>query len=475
MSYKILLINPIAKDEAAYIRIGRCQTQAQPGIECWPPVDLALISSALKEVCGVNDVQLYDAQIDRDYQAMMQYIIVEAPDIIVLNCTTPTFIRDIELAKEIKIHKSDSFIIFFGLHATARPMEIMKSLYVDCCVIGEPEDAIQSVIGYYISTGIKQFDTIDNILYLSGDNEIIETKRCDSKARVFLSQFPDRSLVNNQHYKLQYNNKPFTIIQTSRGCPNKCIYCTASLYSPKYVSRTVDSVICEIEQCIEIYKIRNFMFLSDTFTADRKWVEKFCKVILEKKINIKWMSNTRVDKIDYPLAKLMKSAGCWIVSLGIESSDENILKIVKKNITSQQIQQAVNDLHSAKIKTIGYFMLGLPGENKESMHKTIQFSKSLPLDYAYFYHTTPFPGTALYEMAQQNDWLVTRDWNQYAHGKKVLLTYDNLPIKDIERAMKSAYRKFYYRPQRIIKQINTIRSIKVFYNNICAAVNLLHK
>ena len=185
MKYKVLLINPIANDKAAYIRIGRCQTQAQPGIECWPPVDLALIGASLKLLRGVNDVQLYDAQINRDYQAMLQFISNYVPDIIILNCTTPTFFNDIELAKDIKNQKGDSIVIFFGLHATARPMEIMNSLLVDCCVIGEPEDAIQSVIEQYISTGKKEFGNIENILYLSNDNEIIDTKRNAHKAHVF--------------------------------------------------------------------------------------------------------------------------------------------------------------------------------------------------------------------------------------------------------------------------------------------------
>lgn len=475
MKHKALLINPIADDEAAFIRIGRCQTQAQPGIECWPPIDLALIGSALRGVYGVNDIQLYDAQVTRDYQAMLQFLFHEAFDIIILNCTTPTFFSDVELAKKIKTQKKDSFIIFFGLHATARPIEIMESLSVDCCVIGEPEDVIQSVVEHYINTGKDKLRHIDNILFLSDDNIIIETKRSEQKLHIFLSQFPDRSLLNNHYYKLQYNNKPFTIIQTSRGCPNKCIYCTTSLYSPNYVSRTVDSVIGEIEKSVEEYEITNFMFLSDTFTADRKWVEEFCRKMIKRKVNVRWMSNSRIDKIDYPLARLMKDAGCWLVSLGIESSDENILRNVKKNITRYQIKQAVNDLHLAKIRTIGYFMFGLPGESKESIYNTIHFSKSLPLDYAYFYHTTPFPGTVLYEMAQRNHWLVTNDWNQYAHGKKALLIYESLTVTEVQKALKDAYRTFYFHPKRIMKQISTIHSLKVLTNHIRVAINLLLK
>lgn len=475
MKHKILLINPISSDEKAFIRIGRCQTQAQPGIECWPPVDLALIATTLREVNGVSDIQLYDAQIDRNYERMLQFIEDETPQIIILNCTTPTVFSDIELAKWIKKENKDCLIIFFGLHATARPLDIMESSFVDCCVIGEPEDTIPLVVKHYIEAGNNDFMGVNNIFHLSKGNEIIETRRNQNVSHSFLYQMPDRSLIDNHFYKLQYNNKLFTIIQTSRGCPNQCIYCTTSLYSPHYVCRTVDSVLTEIKECIRKYKIKNFLFLSDTFTTDRKWVEEFCYRLIREKVEICWMSNSRIDKIDYSLAKLMKASGCWIMSLGIESYDESILRRAKKNITRAQIIQTVNILHSAKIKIIGYFMFGLPGESKESICNTINFSTSLPLDYAYFYHTTPFPGTILYEMAKKNHWLITSDWKQYAHGKKALLAYDGLPVKDIEKYVRKAYCKFYYRPRQIIKQLLTIRSIKVLVNNIRAAFNLLHK
>ena len=247
------------------------------------------------------------------------------------------------------------------------------------------------------------------------------------------------------------------------------------MYSAHYSCRSVESVLEEIKECIKKYEIRDFLFLSDTFTANRKWVEEFCNKLIFEKIQIRWMSNSRIDKIDYSLAKLMKESGCWIVSLGIESYDENILRRAKKNINRHQIVQTVNILYSVKIKTIGYFMFGLPGESKESIGNTIKFSLSLPLDYAYFYHTTPFPGTVLFEIAKKNHWLLTVDWTQYAHGKKVLLAYDGLSVKDVERAVRKAYCKFYFRPRQVINQLSTIHSIRVLFNNLKAMFNLLSK
>ncbi len=475
MNYKILLINPISSDKKTYIRIGRCQTQAQPGIECWPPVDLALIGTALKKINNVSNVVLYDAQRENNYKKMYPYIKNEAPQIVILNCTTPTVFSDIEVAEQIKKDNKECLIIFFGLHATARPLDIMKSSFVDCCVRGEPEDTISLVVRDYIEKGKRDFGSIYNIVYLSKENEIIETKRKEVKSSDFIHLIPDRSLIDNQYYKLMYNNKPFTIIQTSRGCLNNCIYCTASMYSAHYSCRSVESVLEEIKECIKKYEIRDFLFLSDTFTANRKWVEEFCNKLIFEKIQIRWMSNSRIDKIDYSLAKLMKESGCWIVSLGIESYDENILRRAKKNINRHQIVQTVNILYSVKIKTIGYFMFGLPGESKESIGNTIKFSLSLPLDYAYFYHTTPFPGTVLFEIAKKNHWLLTVDWTQYAHGKKVLLAYDGLSVKDVERAVRKAYCKFYFRPRQVINQLSTIHSIRVLFNNLKAMFNLLSK
>ncbi len=477
MSTRILLLNPVDSNNLPHIRVGRCQTQGQPGIAYWPPIDLALISSAIKQECKSTEIFLYDAQINKNYQEMILFIISVSPQIVILNCTTPTFFSDIELAKYIKFQNEKIFIIFYGLHATVLYDEILETGFVDVCVIGEPEETICSIIQHYIEFGSKYewLKKIVNVAYLSYNREVILSEKCEKRSNLFLSLIPDRSILANTEYRLQYNNEPFTIIYTSRGCPYSCIFCTSSIYSHKYFSRSVDSVIREIIQCITDYNIRNFMFLSDTFTTDRQWVLRFCEEIIQRNICIKWVSNSRVDTIDSALAVRMKRAGCWLVSLGIESANEMILKNAKKNISLCQINDAISIFKAVNIKIIGYFVFGLPGETKESIKETMEFSKKAGLDYAYYFHATPFPGTELYEMAQEKGWLITQNWRRYGHGEEVLINYNHISQKELRNAVKHAYRSFYFRPRTILMQMHSIQSWKVFCNNIQAAISLLKK
>lgn len=477
MRNKVLLINPVVADHKMFIRMGRCQTLSQPGIDKWPPVDLALIAASIEDVCGKENIILYDAQLDKYYSKMWQTIVEINPKIVILNCTTPTFNSDIALAKRIKEFTNDSLIIFFGLHATARPQEIMNSKVVDCCILYEPEDKLRAIVTTYLQRGSKSFDDVNGIFYLSNNDEIVETQTPITRNlnHSFLNRRPDRSLIKNEKYKLQYNNLPFTIIQTSRGCYNNCIFCTAPLYSDNYEVRTVESVLVEIDECINKYKLHQFMFLSDTFTTDRKWVEDLCQSIIQRKYNIKWMANTRADKIDYSLAKLMKDAGCMFLSIGIESSNDKILKNARKNISVLDVVNAVNNIKLAGIESIGYFIFGLPGETKESIYDTIRFSKSIPLDYAYFYYATPFPGTKLFKEAKENHWLISENWDKYEHGRRVLLLYPNLSRRILKRSVRKSYLSFYFRPKRILKQIYSIRTLSSLYNNIRAALSLFNK
>lgn len=472
MSCRVALINPISKDEVPFIRIGRCQTHVQPGIGIWPPIDLALIGGELKKINGISDVWLYDAQIDGNYYRMVEKILIYSPSIVIINCTTPTQKSDIGLASIIKRKIKDVLIIFYGMHVTVKSEEVLKSGVVDCCVLKEPETTIKELCSKYIKSKMSEFGDVKNIsTYIN--NKISKPIYEKINNEVFLNSYPDRSLINNENYRLHFNNRVFTIIQTSRGCKNRCIYCTSSIYTPRYYTRTVDAVIDEIKEIYYKYKIKDIMFLSDTFTADKEWIIELCKKIIDLKLNLNWCANSRADTIDYEIASWMKKAGCWLISLGIESGDKHILNTAKKNIKLEDIRSAVNILKHTGIYSIGYFMFGLPGETIHTIKKTIKFARSLPLDYAYFFLATPFPGTRLYDMAVKNKWLITEDWEQYSHGRNCLLKYDNLDINDLNNSVKKAYIEFYLRPTWILSQLKNVKSLGIFINFLKAGKSLL--
>jgi radical SAM superfamily enzyme YgiQ (UPF0313 family) len=146
--------------------------------------------------------------------------------------------------------------------------------------------------------------------------------------------------------------------------------------------------------------------------------------------------------------------------LGIESGDEAILKNIKKGTTIEDARKSVNLLQKTGIKSIGYYMFGLPGETPETIEKTITFSKELDTDYAYFFIATPFPGTEYFEVARREGWLISQDWRRYRQGASNLISFEALSGDEILQAVPRGYLSFYLRPARIMKECREIKNMK---------------
>lgn len=473
---RVLLINPISQQGELVIRTGRCQIKCLPGIGVYPPIDLAYIATSLQKDYRIV-VNIHDGAISGEYSSILAKIIDYKPELVIMNCTTPTLKEDQKLAEDIKQINSNIIIAVFGLHASVQPEDVFLCnglrTNVDCILQNEFEiTAFELCQAMMNNQGI---DKVKGITYCDNDGHIYKSLR-EENTNLDVLGFPDRGLIDNHYYKLQYNNEPYTIIQTSRGCANSCIYCTATvLENKKIAQRSVDSVIEEIKCIINNYGIKNVMFLSDTFTASKKWVKELCQKIIENKIDLKWMANSRVDKIDLETAQLMKRAGCWIVSLGIESANDDILKRAKKNTTVAQINDALQIFKKAKIKTIGYFMFGLPGESQTTIKNTIRFARKSSVDFGYFYIATPYPGTEFYKLAVANKWLKSKDWSRYFNGDADVIEYPNLSSHDMKLAVKQAYFWFYFNPIRIINRLTEIRSTFLLKKYIEIATSIIKR
>lgn len=473
---KVLLINPISSRNEITIRTGRCQAKCLPGIGVYPPIDLAYIATSLKKDCRIQ-VEIYDGAVSGIYFDVLNRVTEYSPDVVIMNCTTPTLKDDIALAEDIKAIKPDTVIAIFGSHASVRPKDIFMNKgqrsYVDYILQNEFE-----ITAYEMCKALLEkakMDEVEGITYCDYNGLIHKSLRKETTNLDVLG-LPARELLDNNFYKLQYNNETYTIIQTSRGCSNSCIYCTATLLPNKMLAyRSTDSIIEEIKVVINEYGIENVMFSSDTFTASRQWVIELCQKIIDSDIKIKWMANSRVDKLDLEMAQLMKKAGCWIVSLGIESANDSILKNAKKNITVEQVEQALWVLRKAQIKTIGYFMFGLPGENITTINKTIRFASQSSVDYSFFYIATPFPDTELYKLSIANHWLKSKDWSRYFSGDADVLEYPDLSSSDMKNAVKRAYFYFYFNPKRIFNWLIEIRSLFLLKRYMEIAISIIKK
>ena len=298
-----------------------------------------------------------------------------------------------------------------GTHVTVASGEALREPGLDIVIRGEPEKIILELC----SKGLSNREAVRGISYKQQSGEIAHNLSED-----FLK--PDEIPAPAWHcmdtgpYRLPLKGRPFLIVSPSRGCPYSCSFCTAPIYyGNRLRERPVEKVIDEIERNASRYGVKDFFIWSDTFTANNNYVRQFCRAIGERNLQVSWTCNSRVDTVTGDLLQVMRDAGLWMISFGIESSSDHVLERAGKRITADQSSKAVRSAHRAGIKTAGHFIFGLPGETEKTMIETLELALELPLDIAQFYAAVPFPGTRLHDEALRNGWLTGR------RGRKVLL------------------------------------------------------
>ena len=205
--------------------------------------------------------------------------------------------------------------------------------------------------------------------------------------------------------------------------------------------------------------INNIHMYSDLFTVNRDQVMELCQRMIDEKINIRWTSNSRVDYVDEEMLKLMSKAGNWLISWGIESGNEQILKHAHKGAYPETAKRALAWAHNAGIKNWGYFIIGLPGETETTIRQTIEFAKKLPLDIALFHVAAPYPGTPFFFEVVENGWFRpgTR-WEQVDMDKGTVLDYPDLPAERLLFWQKRAFREWAFRPGPMLTYLKMLFS-----------------
>jgi radical SAM superfamily enzyme YgiQ (UPF0313 family) len=284
--------------------------------------------------------------------------------------------------------------------------------------------------------------------------------------------FPARELLPmDKYFSAGAKQTPSDYILSSRGCPYQCIFCADHLvHGRKFRFRSPENIIKEVEE-LEKRGIKDFDFVDDNFTLLIERVEKFCDIMTEKGLNkkISWRctSGLRVDRITFDLLKKMKEAGCYMVSLGIESGNDEILRKMRKNIDLNKVRQAIKWCNKVGIETRGLFMFGNLGENKKTMQDTINFAKSLDLDTATFHITIPFPNTDYWNIIKKEGEIYPKNYRDYIAYGNVIFKHGDLDEKILLKMQKKAHREFYFRPKIIfkaIKNINSFDKLKLYFN-----------
>jgi radical SAM superfamily enzyme YgiQ (UPF0313 family) len=224
-------------------------------------------------------------------------------------------------------------------------------------------------------------------------------------------------------------------------------------------------VLDEIEYDIKLFpQLKEIMFEDDTLTLKRYYerLERICRGILDRRIKISWSCNARPDIQDFSILKLMKRSGCRMLCVGFESGDEKILANIKKGISIGMMKNFARLCRKAGISIHGCFVIGSPGENMDSIKKTIRFASELPIDTVQFSGLCPYPGSEFYNWCKKNNHIIAKDWKEWVDEKgeqRTIIDYPHLSCKDMNKAIDKSLYSFYLRPRYILSQVFRLKSI----------------
>jgi anaerobic magnesium-protoporphyrin IX monomethyl ester cyclase len=301
--------------------------------------------------------------------------------------------NSLNIAKSLR--KNGKLLIVGGPLPSVYPENFLGEF--DIVVRGEGEQTMLEIVQF--NRGEKELSQIPGIVYNGLNRKIVYNPPRKLISNLDSIPLPSRDLFDNKAYMNYYQQTHghlITSIISSRGCPYHCDFCSKPVFGDSYRERSAKNVLDEIEDVLS-YGYEYVFFQDDCFTLNQKRVEEICNAILDRKIKIGWYCLSRVDAINQEMLSMMRQAGCKQIFFGIESGNNSVLKMMKKEFTIEQTRKAVELTAASEIKTGAFFILGYPGETDETILNTIQFATSLPLDYLSFTLPYPIPGTGLYK------------------------------------------------------------------------------
>ena len=415
-----------------------------------PPLGIAYMAGVLQE--NNIDVEILDASAeDMDFKDVEKELLKRKPDLVALTALTPTIGRALETAQVVKETLPDSIVVMGGYHPTFNFIETLEDENVDIVIRGEGEYIMLNLV-QALENQSSLHDVKGIVFEDKNSKEIVVNPEAPLIQDLDELPFPALNLLPMKKYRLLDMDTHMTTMITTRGCPMQCSFCSsAAMHGKKIRERSVENIVDEIEYLKTNYDIDTIAFMDDTFTLKKRKVMAICDEILKRNIEIMWGCTSRVDTLDEKLLKKMKEAGCITIFIGVESADQQQLDNMCKNTTIAKIENAFKIAHKLKIRTIASVALGMPGDTKEIMNKTVKFVHKLKPNYAIYSLATPYPGTRFYKEAFEKNLIKIKDWSKYTLIHPILETID-CSLNDMRKIQAKAFMKFYLRPHYIIRQ-----------------------
>ena len=449
----ILLINPYSQES-----FGTNEATVEV------PIGLLSLASFL-ESKGIK-VGFLDANAQQwPQQRVVDFVNNTAPKTVGISVNIFSFLQAIRYTEEIKRISKDITVVWGGPQPTIDPELCLERSKVDFIVIGEGEltlfESLECILGK------ESFRDIKGIAYRQ-DNGIkinLPRERIGDLDSLPLPAY--HRLPNLRYYKSRARKIPFMGIMTSRGCPFNCIYCSKAVFKNRITMRSPKNIITEIDLLVNKYHIKQIDILDDNFTTNKRRVEQLCELLISRnyKICINLQSGIRADNVDEALIRKLKTAGVFKVGLGVETGNQAIASEIGRELDLDKVLVASRLARKYGMIVIGFFMIGLPGDNEQTLQETIDFAIKMNPHMANFTMTIPFYGTELYRLIEREGKFLfdTREGVTYGfYAAKAYYELGNLTTDLMVKYYRNAYRKFYFRFTKAIDILCTVRSFREF-------------
>jgi len=448
---KIILIQP---PDPAGMRILR-DHMGRFGVKSFkydllPPLNLAYSASLLEK--NGFEVEILDCQASELKKSKaVKKVSKRHPDLIIVNTSGISASNDLDFTDELKI-ATDTFVGVIGPYIDYYPGNVFSN-NIDTVIRGEIEYTILELAKKIPLNKIKG-------ITFKKDDKIIKTPDRELIKNLDELPFPAYHLLPMKKYSYWYLPKtPFTTFQSSRGCPFGCIYCPYTVgFGGIWRGRSVENVLSDLMLLKEKYRIKSVLFRDQIFTLNMKRAEEICHDMSKEGLDIEWRCETRADRLSKNLMIKMKDAGCVGIHMGIESGDPDLCKTIAKiGLNLNKVKEIFHYAREIELNTRAFFIIGLPGETKETVKKTLRFAREIKADDYLFNSVTPFPGTKLYEIAEKKGWIKDKNWENFVVNEAVMRN-DNLTEDEIRNFVKKANEEF---SRTNIKPILNRRGFKI--------------
>ncbi|MGQ9599809.1 MAG: B12-binding domain-containing radical SAM protein [Anaerolineae bacterium] len=409
-------------------------------------------AAAVLERAGL-EVRLIDAIAEgKDPPSFLTAVEEYAPDLALLETSTPSIDSDLALGQAIKDCVPGVRLALSGPHVSALPIQTLETApQVDFILVGEYEYTLRD-----LAICLKEGGDLGQVLGLvwrEADRTVRLNPRRPLIANLDELPWPARHLLPMQNYCDSFAGLPMPGLPmwASRGCPFRCIFCVwpRVMYGGQtYRVRDPIDVVDEMEQTAQQYNMRSVSFDDDTFDIGKPRILTLCREITQRNLRLPWTAMARADTADREMLEAMAEAGLYAIKYGVESGVQELVDAADKSLDLSKVKETVRITKDLGVKVHLTFTLGLPGETEETIRRTIDFAAQVDPDSVQFSIATPYPGTVYYEMARQNGTLVARNWTDFDGADQAVVRTATMSPEELEAALIKARRQWRWRQFR---------------------------